>query len=137
LVRQAKPGLSRKLKGAYSWNDPFTKIAEQACGIGVIRDTKPCEAKLRAAAKANPVRPRYIKWEWPVCQNGWSLSPMAGKRVNSHRALRGVRGRRVKTDKPRNLGGPRNGCRGSRTAHSSGEAGNDRGAKGLNVNEQL
>src|SRR5437667_152945 len=32
---------------------------------------------------------------------------MAGKRVNSHRALRGVRGRRVKTDKPRNLGGPR------------------------------
>jgi len=26
---------------------------------------------------------------------------------------------------------------GSRTAHSSGETGNDRGAKGLNVNEQL
>ena len=43
-VRQAKPGLSRKLKGAYPWNNPFIKVAEQACGIGVIRVTKPCEA---------------------------------------------------------------------------------------------
>ena len=29
-VRQAKPGLSRKLKGAYPWNNPFIKVAEQA-----------------------------------------------------------------------------------------------------------
>jgi hypothetical protein len=29
-VRQAKPGLSRKLKGAFPWNDPFIKVAEQA-----------------------------------------------------------------------------------------------------------
>src|SRR5438876_5397784 len=60
-----------------------------------------------------------------------------GKRVNSHWALRGDRGRRVKTDKSRNLGDPRFFFRGSRTARSSREAGNDRGAKGLNVDEQL
>src|SRR2546430_17434534 len=35
-VRQGKPGLSRKLKGAYPWNNPVIKVAEQACGIGVI-----------------------------------------------------------------------------------------------------
>ena len=58
-MRQAQPGLSRRLKGAYSWNDPFNKVAEQACGKGVILVTKPCEANSRAAAKANPIRPRY------------------------------------------------------------------------------
>ena len=56
---------------------------------------------------------------------------------SSHRALRGGWGQRVGTDESRNLGGPHFFLSGSRTAHSSWEAGNDRGAKGLNVNAQL
>jgi hypothetical protein len=54
----------------------------------------------------------------------------------SHWILRGGWGQRVGKDQPRNLGGPPN-IGGRRTAHSSGEAGNDRGAKGLNVSVQL
>ena len=57
-VCQDKPGSSRKLKGAYPWNDPFIKVAAQACGIGVIRVTKPCKANSRAAAQANLIQPR-------------------------------------------------------------------------------
>jgi len=67
-----------------------------------------------------------------------SLPSMAKKRENSsHRTLRGDWRWRVGIDQPRNLGGPQFILCGRRTAHSSGEAGNDRGAKGLNVNVQL
>jgi len=58
--------------------------------------------------------------------------------VGNHRTLRGGWGQRVRKEESRNLGDPHGffSC-GSRTAHSSEEASNDRGAKGLNVNAQL
>src|SRR5207244_8349903 len=67
-----------------------------------------------------------------------SLQSMVKQRVkDSHRTLRGDWRQRVGIDQPRNLGGPQFVFCGRRTAHSSEEAGNDRGAKGLNVNVQL
>ena len=136
-MRQAKPGLSRKLKGAYPWNNPFIKVAEQACGTGAIRVTKPCEANLRAAVK----RTRFgLVNLMGVASLSKRIKPVTDGEATgecNRRALRGGWGRRVRKDKSRNLGYPRVFFRRSRTAHSSGEAGNDRGAKGLNGNMPL
>ena len=59
LEYQDKPGSPSKLKGAYLANTA-QQVADQACR-GVIRATRPWEANTRAAAKANPNRPRYTK----------------------------------------------------------------------------
>jgi len=105
-VRQAKPGLSRKLKGAYPWNDPFIKVAEQACGIGVIRVTKPCEANLRAAVK----RTRFgLVNLMGVASLSKRMKPVTDGEATgecNRRALRGGWGRRVGIDESRNLGDP-------------------------------
>ena len=102
--------------------------------------TKPREANIVSRSESEPIRPRYTNAEWPVSQE--RMKPATGGEetgVCSHRGLSGVVGDGARwKDQPRNLGGPRCGFfDGSRTAHSSGEAGNDRGAKGLNVNVQL
>jgi hypothetical protein len=52
-VRQAKPGLSRKLKGAYPWNNPFIKVAKQAL-VGVIRVDEALQGKLASRSESEP-----------------------------------------------------------------------------------
>ena len=79
------------------------------------------EIKLRVASLPHWMKPATVGEEADKCNQG---------------TLRGARGQRVRTEGSGTLGDPRVN-RGSRTAHSSGEAGNDRGAKGLNVNVQL
>jgi len=51
---------------------------------------KPCKANTRAAAQANLFRPRYARWEWPVCQRWWSLESATKQRAWAVVGLFGV-----------------------------------------------
>jgi len=84
-------------------------------------------------SKSEPIRPRYN--EMRVASLPATVKPATEGEATgacSQRTLRGDCGRRVGKEGLRNLGDPpRANGGGSRTARSSGEAGNDRGAKGL------
>ena len=89
---------------------------------------------------SEPIRPRYNKLR--VAKSPMQMKPatddeeMGSKQSSdSPGRLWAARGDRW-TKEPWETRDARNG-RGSRTAHSSGEAGNDRGAKGLNRNMLL
>ena len=105
--------------------------------MGAIPVTKPCKANSRAAAQANLIQPRYpkagvaslskrMKPAIEIEPTDSAVSDSPGW-LGAAREDRGV-------EEP---GIPAEYLCGSRTAHSSGEAGNDRGAKGLNGNMPL
>ena len=57
LEYQAKPGCSSELQGAHHVNCSFIRVVEPE-RVGVIRLVETGETNLRAAAQANPIRPR-------------------------------------------------------------------------------
>ena len=76
--------------------------AERSNPIGEASGGEP-----RAVAKANPYRPRYTNCKWPVRLRVMKPETSDEARGASSRwTCRGERGRRVETDRSRNLGDP-------------------------------